>query len=319
MTPPRRVAVSGGAGFIGSHVVAALVGAGCDVLVIDDLSHSCGAPLPEPVQLCAADEGSAEAGHALAAFRPDALLHLAARGGVKAALSDPGGHAAAVLGSTVAAYAGAAGAGARIIVSASSGGALYGDAPRLPAGEDLPARPRSPYGASKAAEEAYLTAFRFHSGVRTVALRFGNVYGPRQDGDGEAGVVAITCRRLSAGLRPVLYGDGAQTRDFVFVRDVAEACLAALATDAAEGAINVGTGRETAVGEVVRELVALHGAGLAIKRSPAREGEVRRSCLATGRAQRLLGWHARTGLREGLRETLTCFLGAAEAGREQSG
>ena len=318
MTPPRRVAVTGGAGFIGSHVVAALVEAGTDVLVIDDLSHSCGAPLPEPVQLCAADEGSAEAARALVRFRPQALLHLAARGGVKAALRDPGGHAGAVLGSTVSAYAAAVAAGARTIVNASSGGALYGDASRLPASEDLPAQPRSPYGASKAAEEAYLTAFRSSSGVRTVALRFGNVYGPRQDGDGEAGVVAITCRRLSAGLRPVLYGDGSQTRDFVYVRDVAEACLAALATAAAEGAINVGTGRETAVGEVVGELVALHGAGLAAQRAPAREGEVSRSCLAVERAERLLGWRAHTALREGLRETLDSFLHATDRSQERS-
>lgn len=319
MTLPRRVAVTGGAGFIGSHVVAALTEAGCEVLVVDDLSHHCGAPLPEPVELCAADEGSAEAAQALARFSPDALLHLAARGGVKAALRDPGGHAASVLGSTVAAYAGAARAGARTIVSASSGGALYGDASRLPADEELPARPRSPYGASKAAEEAYLTAFRFSSGVRTVALRFGNVYGPRQDGDGEAGVVAITCRRLSAGLPPVLYGDGAQTRDFVFVRDVAEACLAALATEQADGAINVGTGGETPVGQVVEELVTLHGAGLTIQREPAREGEVSRSCLATGRAERLLDWRARTGLRDGLRETLESFLAAASESRERAG
>ncbi len=315
MTLPRRVAVTGGAGFIGSHVVAALLEGGCDVLVIDDLSHDCGMPPPEPALLCVADERSPEAMAALARFRPQALLHLAARGGVKAALRDPGGHAGAVLGSTVAAYAGAVAAGASAIVSASSGGALYGDATRLPSEEDLPARPRSPYGASKAAEEAYLTAFRSSAGIRTLALRFGNVYGPRQDGDGEAGVVAITCRRLSAGLPPVLYGDGAQTRDFVFVRDVAGACLAALATEV-EGAINVGTGRETPITEVVRELVALHGAGLAIQHAPARDGEVRRSCLATGRAERLLGWRAESPLREGLRETLDSFLSAPAASKE---
>lgn len=314
MTPPRRVAVTGGAGFIGSHVIEALVEAGCDVLVIDDLSHHCGTPPPEPVLLCTADEGSAEAARALERFGPHALLHLAARGGVKAALREPGRHAGAVLGSTVAAYAAAVAAGARAIVSASSGGALYGDASRLPAGEDLPARPRSPYGASKAAEEAYLTAFNASAGIRTLALRFGNVYGPRQDGDGEAGVVAITCRRLGAGLRPVLYGDGGQTRDFVFVRDVAEACLAALAGDA-DGAVNVGTGRGTAIAEVVGELVALHGAGVAIQRAPAREGEVRRSCLAVGRAERLLGWRARTELRDGLRETLDSFLDARSTPR----
>ena len=315
MTVPRRIAVTGGAGFIGSHVVELLVEAGCDVLVIDDLSHACGAPLPEPVLLCAADEGSAEAAQALRRFRPESLLHLAARGGVKAALQDPGRHASAVLGSSVAAYAAAVDAGAQAIINASSGGALYGDASRLPAGEELPARPRSPYGASKAAEEAYLTAFQSTFGVRTLALRFGNVYGPRQDGDGEAGVVAITCRRLSAGLRPVLYGDGGQTRDFVYVKDVASACLAALGTDAG-GAINVGTGRETAVGEVVEELVSLHGAGLTLQRAPAREGEVRRSCLAVERAQERLGWRARTELREGLRETLDSFLEMRERSPE---
>lgn len=313
MTSPR-IAVTGGAGFIGSHVVEALLEAGSEVLVIDDLSHRCPAPVPGAATLCAADEGSAEAAQALLRFRPTALLHLAARGGVKAALGDPGGHARAVLGSTVTAFQSAVRAGAGAIVIASSGGALYGDASRLPAGEDLPARPRSPYGASKAAEEAYLTAFGTTAGVRTLALRFGNVYGPRQDGDGEAGVVAITSRRLSAGLGPVLYGDGGQTRDFVFVKDVARACLAGLATDAT-GAVNVGTGRETAVGEVVEELASAHGHGIQVQREPAREGEVRRSCLATDRAARMLGWRAEVPLRDGLRDTLDSFLALAEAAR----
>lgn len=311
---PSRIAVTGGAGFIGSHVVEALLAAGSDVLVVDDLSHRCPAPVPEGAVLCAADEGSDEAAQALARFRPTALLHLAARGGVKAALQDPGGHARAVLGSTVTAFQSAVAAGAGAIVIASSGGALYGDAARLPADEDLPARPRSPYGASKAAEEVYLTAFGATSGVRTLALRFGNVYGPRQDGDGEAGVVAITSRRLSAGLRPVLYGDGGQTRDFVFVKDVARACVAGLTSDAT-GAVNVGTGRETAVGEVVEGLTAAHGKGIEVQREPAREGEVRRSCLAVDRAQQVLGWRAQTVLQDGLRETLESFLALAEQGR----
>jgi UDP-glucose 4-epimerase len=319
MTLPHRIAVTGGAGFIGSHVVEALVEAGSDVLVIDDLSHACGAQPPESVRLCATDEGSPEAAQALARFRPQALLHLAARGGVKAALADPGRHAGAVLGSTIGAYAAAVAAGAGTIVSASSGGALYGDASRLPADEELPALPRSPYGASKAAEEAYLTAFRSYAGIRAVALRFGNVYGPRQDGDGEAGVVAITCRRLSAGRRPILYGDGGQTRDFVFVKDVAATCLAALATESAEGAINVGTGRETPVAEVVQTLVELDGGGVTIQWAPAREGEVRRSCLAVGRAASLLGWQARTTLRDGLRETLESFLEERNALQERAG
>jgi UDP-glucose 4-epimerase len=313
---PRRVAVTGGAGFIGSHTVDALLGEGCAVLVIDDLSHACGVPLPAAADLLSVDCGSDAAGEALQRFRPDAVLHLAARGGVNRAMRDPGTHVRTAVASSIAFFKAATDAGARAIVTASSGGAVYGDAARLPAPERLTPAPRSAYGASKAAEEVYLGSFRRLAGARTLALRYGNVYGPRQDGTGEAGVVAISCTKLIAGRPPVIRGDGLQTRDFVFVIDVAAANLAALRS-ARSGAVNVGTGRETSVRTVVETLARLDGGRHAPQHDPPAPGEVRRGCLDTRRAQAWLQWQARTGIEDGLGQTLQWFRSAA-AGRASS-
>jgi UDP-glucose 4-epimerase len=309
---PRRVAVTGGAGFIGSHTVEALVGEGCEVLVIDDLSHACGVPLPPQSDLLAVDCGSDEAAAALQRFRPDAVLHLAARGGVNRAMRDPGTHVRTAVASSVALFKHATDAGAAAVVTASSGGAVYGDARTLPAHEQLTPAPRSAYGASKAAEEAYLGSFHRLTGTRTLALRYGNVYGPRQDGTGEAGVVAISCNKLLSGEPPLIRGDGLQTRDFVFVADVAAANLAALRSSARQGAVNVGTGRETDVATVVCTLVRLHGDDrLTAQYVDAVEGEVRRGCLDTRRAARWLDWQAQTAIEDGLRETLRWFAASA--------
>ena len=296
-----RVVVVGGAGFIGSHLVELLAADRLSVLVIDDLSHPCGVPLPPTVELVEADAGGPVAAGALARFRPQALVHLAAKGGVNRALRDPGDHIRRVLASSVACFDAAAGVGCQAIVIASSGGAVYGDAVRLPASEEMIPAPRSAYGAEKLSEETYLWTYR-PRGVRTVALRFGNVYGPRQDGTGEAGVVAISSTRLVQGLRPVIYGDGSQTRDFVYVADVAAATRAALLSSA-DGPVNVGTGRETSVREVVEGLIRAAGAELAPDYLPAKPGEVARACLDAGRAERLLGWKPQTPLSEGLART----------------
>jgi UDP-glucose 4-epimerase len=307
---PRRVAVTGGAGFIGSHTVEALVAEGCQVLVLDDLSHACGVPLPAQVDLLTVDCGSADAAAALQRFQPDAVLHLAARGGVNHAMRDPGNHVRTAVASSIALFKHATDAGAATVVTASSGGAVYGDAQALPAREQLSPAPRSAYGASKAAEEAYLGSFRRLTGTRTLALRYGNVYGPRQDGTGEAGVVAITCNKLLHDEAPLIRGDGLQTRDFVFVGDVAAANLAALRSPRA-GAVNVGSGRETDVATVVNTLVRLHGdEQLTARHVDGVPGEVRRGCLDTRRAARWLDWQARTAIENGLRETLQWFTAA---------
>jgi UDP-glucose 4-epimerase len=240
------------------------------------------------------------------------VLHLAARGGVARALRDPGAHVRAGIASTVGLYESACQAGARRIVSASSGGAVYGDPPRLPAHEGLAPRPRSAYGAGKLAEEGFLAAARRRHGVTGLSLRYGNVYGPRQDGTGEAGVVAISCHRLRERCSPVIYGDGEQTRDFVFVLDVVAANLAALATTRS-GYVNVGTGAQTSVLQVVGTLLLSAAGGITIEHAPAKPGEVARVSLAVERARRWLGWEARTAISDGLAATAAWFGVGAEA------
>jgi UDP-glucose 4-epimerase len=308
LTPaPRRIAVTGGAGFIGSHTVDALIADGAAVLVLDDLSHAALATLPSEAELEVTDCGSDHAAQILRRFQPDAVLHLAARGGVNRAMRDPGAHVRTAVASSVALFKSATDAGATTIVIASSGGAVYGDPPTLPATEQLSPKPRSAYGASKAAEELYLASFRrLSTGVNTLALRYGNVYGPRQDGTGEAGVVAITCTRLLADQPPVIRGDGEQTRDFIYVADVVAANLAALRSTYS-GAINVGTGRETSVTTVVHTLATLHGEGHAPQHDPPTPGEVRRGRLATDRARRWLDWRAATTIDQGLGHTWDWF------------
>jgi len=302
----RRVAVTGGAGFIGSHTVEALVADGATVLVIDDLSHPAPATLPPEADFAEADCGSDEAAQVLKRFKPTEVLHLAARGGVNRAMRDPGTHVRTAVASSIAFFKSATDAGARAIVTASSGGAVYGDARSLPAHERLQPGPRSAYGASKAAEEVYLGSFRRLTGARTLALRYGNVYGPRQDGTGEAGVVAISATRLLDGKPPVIRGDGEQTRDFIFVLDVVAANLAALRSSRS-GAVNVGTGRETSVNTVVSTLIELQGGAVQVQRDPGTPGEVRRGCLDTQRARQWLGWQAQTRIDEGLEQTWRWF------------
>jgi len=311
----RRIAVTGGAGFIGSHTVERLMEAGMQVLVIDDQTHPC--PEPPPAQTLNLDCGSEEAARALTDFRPDALLHLASKGGVQVAARDPAGHMRRSVASTVAVYDAAIRAGARRIVTASSGGTIYGDARSLPARETFPERPLSAYGAGKRAEEVYLEALGRKHGVSTLALRYGNVYGPRQDGTGEAGVIAITCTRLLAGQQPRIFGDGLQTRDFVFVGDIAAANVLAL-KGKRNGALNVGTGRETSVADVVGILVSASGRDIPIEMAPAKESEVRRVCLDPTRARSWIRWQPQVDVTHGLQETWGWFAARAEtaSGRE---
>ena len=304
----KRVAVTGGAGFIGSHTVDRLLAARMEVLVIDDQSH----PSPEPpaTETISVDCGSQDAAEALARFKPEAVLHLASKGGVQVAARDPAGHARRSLASTIALYDAAIKAGAKRIVSASSGGTIYGDSKKLPAKETSPAAPLSAYGAAKRAEEVYLGALGRRHNVSTLALRYGNVYGPRQDGTGEAGVVAITCHRLLEGGAPRIFGDGLQTRDFVFVNDIAAANVAALKSRRS-GEVNVGTGRETSVSDLVGMLIARSGRESPVEMAPGKEFEVRRVCLDPTRAGTWLGWRPQVAVEDGLQQTWNWFAARA--------
>jgi UDP-glucose 4-epimerase len=283
-----------------------LVAEGYRVLVVDDLRHACGEPLPASVELEVIDLNSGRLPDVVSGFRPDAVLHLAAQGGVSRSLRDPAGDALVNVVGTIAVLTAARDAGCRRFVFASSGGAIYGTAPSLPTTERARPRPLSPYGAAKLAAEGYLEVFARTFRLSTLALRYANVYGPFQDGTGEAGVVAITCRRLLSGSAPEIRGDGQQTRDFVYVGDVAQANLRALQRRV-QGVMNIGTGIATSIRDVVERLAILAEYQGAIQYVDGRAGEVRHTALDAARASRRLGWSADTSLHDGLRQTLISF------------
>lgn len=302
----RRVMVTGGAGFIGVHSVEALLEAGAEVLVIDDLRHASYRPLPGAARLEVADVAEGTARTAIEEWQPTAILHLAAQGGVNRSWREPAMDAHINVLGTVSVLAAAMASGCRRLVAASSGGALYGAAQRLPTPEDEPAQPRSPYGTAKLSIEHYLGHFTRAGAIDALALRYGNVYGPGQDGTGEAGVVAISSRRLLEGRAPVIRGDGAQTRDFTYVGDVVAANVLGL-NSTVTGVLNVGTGSETAIGDLVRRLCELAGYRGEPEREPLPPGEVARSALDNSLAAERLGWSPAVSLDDGLARTLESF------------
>jgi UDP-glucose 4-epimerase len=314
VTHSSRVLVTGGAGFVGCHSVEALLREGAEVLVIDDLRHASHRQLPSDVALEQVDLATPPAAAAVERFRPDAILHLAAQGGVNRSWRDPAADATANVLATVNLLQAALDCGCKHVVFASSGGALYGDTARLPTPEDERAAPRSPYGCAKASCEVYLDMFGRSRGLCGTALRYSNVYGPGQDGTGEAGVVAISSLRLARGSPPVIRGDGLQTRDFIFVGDVVGANLRALASKQ-PGAFNIGTGVETSVAAVVAELCDAAGFEGSPLSEPSPIGEVRRSALDTQRALERLGWASSTHVHDGLRRTYEHFREWLDVGR----
>ncbi len=302
--------VTGGAGFIGSHLVDALLARDERVVVLDDLStgrrENLSAALDAGAVLHEVDVRDADAvREPIVAERPDTVFHLAAQIDVRLAVRDPAFDAGVNVGGTINVLEAAREAGVRRLVNASTGGALYGNAERIPSPEDETVGPLAPYGQSKYAAEGYCGLYSRLHGLSTVSLRYGNVYGPRQDPLGEAGVIAIFCGKLRDGERPTVYGDGTQTRDYVHVDDIVAANLAA-AGGGERGAFNIGRGTETSVLELVQVLGELSGAGdsFAPEFAPARPGEAQRSSLDSSRARERLGWNATVGLEDGLRRTL---------------
>ena len=304
---PVPVAVTGGAGFIGSHVTAALAAAGHRVLVVDDLSTGSAANLAGivgDVDLLEADAAGPELAPAMRAAGVQAVCHLAAAIDVRASVEDPVDDALRNVVGTVAVLQSACQAGVGKVVFASSGGSIYGSATPPPVAESAIIAPESPYAASKAAAELWLQTFHRLHGLRWTALALANVYGPRQDPRGEAGVVSLFAARMLTGLPTTIYGDGSQTRDFVYVADVAAAFLAACGPRVDGLRLNIGTGTETSVRQLHTELAGLCGAPDEARTEPARPGELHRSALDASRARQLLGWEPRTGLRQGLAETV---------------
>jgi UDP-glucose 4-epimerase len=300
--------VTGGAGFIGSNLVDALLERGDRVTVIDDLStgraSNLEAALARGATLIEADiRDAARMREAVADASPEVVFHLAAQVDVRRSVTDPGFDARVNVEGTANMLEAARAAGVPRFVFSSTGGALYGEPDQVPIPEDAPLRPFSPYGQSKQAAEGYCTLYRRLHGLSTGVLRYGNVYGPRQDPLGEAGVIAIFCGKLQDGGRPTVYGDGTQTRDYIFVDDVVAATMAAGASDSSEP-MNVGRGDETSVLDLIQALGALGDRPFEPEFAPRRLGELERNSLDPSRALELLGWRAEIGLEEGLRRTL---------------
>ena len=302
-----KALVTGGAGFIGSHVVDALLAAGHTVIVVDDLSRGRREHVPAGATLVVCDIGSADLAAVLAEHRPQAIFHLAAQIDVRLSVADPRQDAAVNVFGTLNLLHAAEAAGVQTFIFSSTGGAIYGEQQAYPAAEDHPCLPLSPYGVSKLCAETYVGYFGRTRGIRTVILRYSNVYGPRQDPHGEAGVVAIFAERLLSQQPVTVYGDGLQTRDFVYVGDVAQANLLALQAPAVHGVFNIGTGWETPVLALYEAMARLAGQRAVATHQPARPGEQRRSAVDAARAAEALRWRPQTSLQEGLSQTLSFF------------
>jgi UDP-glucose 4-epimerase len=300
-----KVLVTGGAGFIGSHVVDAYLEAGWEVAALDNLSTGSRANLSDRVTFYHLDIRDPGLRDILLRERPDVVNHHAAQASVPLSVADPRLDAEINVLGTIHLFHACRAAGVRRIVYASTGGALYGNPERLPAGEDTRIRPLAPYGISKYVGEHYLRVLAGEA-ITWAVLRYANVYGPRQDPHGEAGVVAIFTRAMLEGRAPTINGDGTQTRDFIYVGDVARASVLASAA-ARSGAANISTGAETSVNEIYRSLAELTGLGAPAVHGPAREGEVYRTALDPALAARWLGWSPVVPLAEGLRRTVEWF------------
>ena len=302
-----NVLVTGGAGFVGSHVVDRLLAASHTVHVLDNLATGRRERVPAAARRHVCDLRDARLDTVITAVRPAVVVHVAAQAAVSRSVSDPRHDASVNVLGTIALLESCRRAGVPRTVYISPGGAAYGDTDVLPTPEDHPIRPASPYGISKVTAERYLEVWAALTGASGLTLRLANVYGPRQDPAGEAGVIAIFASRLLSGVRCVVNGDGDQTRDYVYVGDVADAVALAVSSPDAVGIANIGTGIETTVNDLYRRLARLTNVRGDAEHAPAKPGEQRRSVLDATRAKSLLGWSATTPLDEGLTQTVAWF------------
>jgi len=304
-----RILVTGGAGFIGSHTVDALIKADAgDVAILDDLSAGKRQQVNPKARLHQVDLRDAPAvREVVARERPEAIYHMAAQMDVRRSVADPAFDAQVNIVGFLNLIEAAREHGLKRVVFSSTGGAIYGEQDTFPADEEHPRRPVSPYGIAKLSTEGYLFYYRAQYGIDYLALRYGNVYGPRQDPQGEAGVVAIFSGRILDGQPCTIYGDGSQTRDYVFVADVVRANVAALSAKASGIAINIGTGIETSVNDLYSNLASIADFPTAAEHGPGRPGEQNRSVISPARAHKELGWRPTATLRDGLAETFKYF------------
>ena len=302
-----RILVTGGAGFIGSHVVDRLLADGYAVDVVDNLTTGRRERVDSRARLHICDLRDSRLDAVFTEARPDTLVHVAAQAAVSRSVTDPCLDASVNVLGTIALLEACRRHGVDRAIYTSTGGAGYGDTNVLPTPEEHPLRPSSPYGISKVTAERYLECWAALTGGRGLTLRLANIYGPRQDPAGEAGVIAIFTSRLLTGVPCLVNGDGEQTRDYVYVGDVADAVARAVVSDDVTGVANIGTGVETTVNELYRRLARLTSVSRAAEHGSAKPGEQRRSLLDAARAKALLGWHAVTSLDEGLAQTVAWF------------
>jgi UDP-glucose 4-epimerase len=301
-----RILLTGGAGFIGSHVADLLLERGHEVAVVDGLSSGKRENIPQAARFYETDIRTG-CTRVFEEFGPEALCHQAAQMDVRRSVREPDFDAEVNILGTIRFLQNCIEYDVRRVVFASTGGAIYGEQETFPASEDHPQYPLSPYGVSKLAGERYLNFYRVQYGLPYVALRYANVYGPRQDPHGEAGVVAIFCGNLASGKSSTINGTGEQSRDYVYVEDVARANVLALENDPPPGAYNIGTGIETSVNRLYELLQDISGKNLPPEHGPAKPGEQLRSSVDPSRAGRVLGWRPEMSLANGLGETLRFF------------
>lgn len=301
-----KILVTGGAGFIGSHLVDRLVQEGHEVVVVDNLSTGKRRNLNRAAEFYKRDVQGSRMESVFRRERPVVLIHLAAQMNIRRSVEDPLFDAQVNILGTLNVLDHAVRYGTRKVIFASSGGAIYGEQDVFPAPESHATRPLSPYGISKLTGEYYLAYYQRVSGIQYVSLRFSNVFGPRQDPYGEAGVVAIFCQKMLAGEQPIINGNGRQTRDFIYVDDVVEAHMAVLGKDI-QGVYNVGTAHETSINELFGKLVDLTKSGCKQLYGPAKKGEQARSVVDASKLRQELGWEPRLSLDEGLARTVEYF------------